>query len=40
MHVPDEENKPHYLAIFNALSRSTDEHLKALEAFSQIAWRE
>jgi len=40
MYMPDEEGKPHYQDIFNQLSRSTDQQLKALEAFSKINWRE
>jgi|SRR6516165_10204815 len=37
---PDLENKPYYEKVFKQLSRCTDEQIAALEAFSEIDWRE
>jgi predicted transcriptional regulator len=39
-YMPDMENKSHYQAVFNTLLERTQEQIKALEAFSQIDWRE
>jgi hypothetical protein len=40
IHMPDEEGKPHYQAVFNTLLERTRLQLEALEAFSQIEWSE
>ena len=40
MHMPDEEGKPHYQAVFNTLLERSRLQLEALEAFSQIEWSE
>ena len=40
MYVPNVENRSQYERIFKQLSRSTHEQLAALEAFSEIEWRE
>ena len=40
VYPPDSENRSHYEKAFDQLCRSTDEQIKALEAFSQIGWRE
>ena len=40
MYMPDMEGKPHYWEVYQHLCRSTDQQLKALEAFAQIEWRE
>jgi hypothetical protein len=37
---PNIENKPHYQEVYNQLCWRTQEQLKALEAFSQVEWRE
>ena len=36
---PDSENRSHYEEVFNALCRSTDAQIAALEAFAAIDWR-
>jgi hypothetical protein len=38
MYMPDYD--PHYRDVFNELYRRTQEQIAALEAFSQIDWRE
>ena len=38
MYMPDDE--PHYREAFNELYRRTQEQIAALDAFSQIDWRE
>jgi hypothetical protein len=38
MYMPDDEHN--YREVFNELYRRTQEQIKALEAFSQIDWRE
>jgi hypothetical protein len=40
MYCPDLEGRPHYEEVFNALCARTREQLKALEAFTAVAWRE
>jgi hypothetical protein len=40
LYMPDEEGKPHYQSVFNALAESTRQQINALEAFSRIEWRE
>jgi len=40
IYMPDEEDKPHYQEVFNALSRTTRQQLETLEAFAEIDWRE
>jgi hypothetical protein len=40
LYMPDEEGRPHYQSVFNALAESTRQQIKALEAFSAIEWRE
>jgi hypothetical protein len=39
MYGPDIENTDHYEEVFNKLCRSTNEQIKALEAFAAIDWR-
>jgi hypothetical protein len=36
---PDPENTPHYQQVFDQVCRSTNEQIKALEAFAAIDWR-
>jgi|SRR5215831_6186490 len=38
MYAPDYEDEPRCQVIFDTLSRSTHEQLKALEAFAEIDW--
>lgn len=40
MHMPDLENQAHYKDVFDILLERTRLQLTALEAFSQIGWRE
>jgi hypothetical protein len=40
MHMPDYEDVLHYNEVYQQLTKANREQLKALEAFSKIAWRE
>ena len=40
MYAPDCEREAHYREIYNDLCRTTRQQLEALNAFSQIDWRE